>query len=69
MQRRGNCWYLRVPIPLPFWGAKGELVYSLRTPDLTTARALRDKYVMPLLAESNVPGLLKAIARAATCSR
>ena len=68
MQRRGNCWYLRIPTPPPFWGWKGELVYSLRTPDLATARALRDKYVMPLLAESNVPGLLKAIARAAAAA-
>ena len=37
LQRRGNCWYLRIPKPPAFWGWKGELVYSLRTPDLATA--------------------------------
>ncbi len=65
LQRRGNCWYVRIPKPPRLWGASGEFVCSLNTPDLKVARRLRDKYLMPILAETSATGMVAAIARLA----
>ncbi|MDP6439937.1 MAG: tyrosine-type recombinase/integrase [Candidatus Brocadiia bacterium] len=65
LQKRGNCWYVRVPRPPDSWGMSGEFVSTLRTPDLKTAQRLRDKYLMPLLAETAAVDMVAAIARAA----
>ncbi len=64
LQQRGNCWYVRVPRPPLLWGKSSEFVCSLHTPDLRTAQALRDKYLLPILAETAAAGMIGAIARA-----
>ncbi len=63
LQKRGNCWYIRVPMPPRLWGANGEFVCSLRTGDLRIAQTLRDKYLIPLLAETSAAGMVSAVAR------
>ncbi len=42
LQKRGNCWYIRVPKPPRLWGKDSEFVCTLGTPDLKVARQLRD---------------------------
>ena len=68
LQKRRNCWYVRVPRPPHAWGMSGEFVCTLRTPDLKTAQRLRDKYLIPLLAETAAGDMVSAIARAAAAS-
>ncbi len=68
LQKRGNCWYIRVPRPPRLWGKHSEFVCSLGTPDEKTARRLRDKYLMPLLAETSAAGLVESIARLAAAA-
>ena len=68
LQKRGSCWYIRVPRPPRLWGKNSEFVCSLGTPDEKTARRLRDKYLMPLLAETSAAGLVESIARLAAAA-
>jgi integrase len=45
-------WYLRV-YPPAMWGiGQREVMISLKTPDLAEARRIRDRYLIPLLAET-----------------
>ena len=68
LQKRGNCWYIRVPSPPDLWGMSGEFVCSLRTPDLKVAQRLRDKYLYPILAETAAAGMVRTIARCASAA-
>ncbi len=63
LQKRGNSWYIRIPKPPRLWGRTGEFVCSLNTPDLKTAQTLRDKYLIPLLAETSAVGMVSTIIR------
>jgi hypothetical protein len=42
---------------------EGAFVKTLGTDSLQRAQALRDKYVLPLLAESSAAGMFSAVAR------
>lgn len=52
------------------WGIKGEFKHSLGTNSTKVARAIRDKYIIPAIAEANAVGaievLLQSLARANT---
>ncbi len=63
LQKRGPCWYLRVPKPPRFWQVRGEFVCTLRTPDLKVAQRLRNKYLFPLLAETAAADMLASLLR------
>lgn len=62
LKKRGGCYYIRVPRPPASWGCKGEFVHTLRTSNLTEARRLRDKYLLPILAESAAGDMVHALA-------
>ena len=68
LQKRGNCWFIRVPRPPSAWGMAGEFACTLRTPELKTAQQLRDKYLIPLLAETAAGDMVAAIARLAAAN-
>ena len=60
--KRGNVWYIRVARPPQEWGLNGaEFVFSLKTPELKVARAMRDKYLTPVLAETSAVHMLKKV--------
>ncbi|MCM8528227.1 MAG: site-specific integrase [Lentisphaeraceae bacterium] len=68
LQKRGNAWYIRIKNPPKCWGLPGEFVHTLRTPNISEARKVRDLYLMPILAESKglemAERILKLIAGA-----
>ena len=63
LQKRGSCWYIRVPKPPKAWKSSSEFICSLRTPELKTAQRLRDKYLMPILAETAAREMVATMAR------
>lgn len=63
LQKRGSYWYIRVPSPPRLWGIHREFVFSLHTSDLQVARRLRDKYLVPLMAETHAAEMVNALAR------
>ena len=42
---------------------KGEFIHTLRTKDLNTARKLRDKYLIPILAETKAIEMMEGILK------
>jgi len=54
LQKRGNCWHVRVPKPPKTWGKRNEFVCSLSTPDLKVAQRLRDKYLITAQAPMSI---------------
>jgi len=69
IQKRGDCWYVRVPKPPKAWGKKNEFVCSLSTPDLKVAQRLRNKFLLPILAETSAANMLTAVNRLLTTAQ
>jgi integrase len=63
LQQRKGTWYIRMRKPPKSWGLPGEFIHTLRTPNLNTARQIRDKYLIPILAETKGIEMAESILR------
>ena len=63
LQKRKGVWFIRLSSPPKCWGLKGEFLHTLRTPNLSQARRLRDKYLSPILVESKGIDMANSILR------
>ena len=59
--KRNGVYYIRVQNPPPEWGFKKEFKHTLRTGNIKIARELRNKYLLPLLAESSAVSMARTL--------
>ncbi|MBT4821626.1 MAG: tyrosine-type recombinase/integrase [Lentisphaerae bacterium] len=63
LQKRRGVWYIRVARPPKSWGLGGrEFLHSLKTPELKHAQKLRDRYLLPILAEDSALRMVEQVA-------
>jgi len=65
LECRNGIWHLRITDPPPIWGKQGTFRATLKTSSLEVAVRFRDRYVMPLLTESQAPAFVHTVARLA----
>lgn len=63
LQLRNGIWFIRIAKPPKHWRIKGEYIHTLRTDKLKIAQQLRDKYLIPILAETKALEMAESILK------